>query len=408
MKVLPIVASAVVLQIVTALVLIPLTDRARVLPTDFVNFYMGASIVARGQGPELYQRQTQDASYEQLLHRESNQYFLHPAYEAAALSPLTHLPLEQAFVLWTLINVGVLSLLPLLLINCVPLINAKPCLGMLVFCLLPCLTALTLGQDSIILLFVISLTYLLLSRNRDLAAGFVLSLATIKFQYVLVLLPLLLLSRRFRLGAGFALGCSCLAVLSFWVTGWHGFVDYFNFLRAFQAHAGYGSMQPALMANARGFAAGMEWSAQPFVLVMQSILIGLGVAAAWASGFRRSDGLTFALFLMISLGASPYAHFPDLTVAFLPIVLVVDHLGSVGLQSNIRKILLSCCIAMFLLPYALLLLGGHYWWNSRIYWMFPVQVLFIFGLTAEVFAFRGGAHPKSDGVGLEASPEAGA
>jgi hypothetical protein len=207
MRVLPIMVSAVVLQIAIALVLIPLTDRARVLPTDFVNFYMGASIVARGQGAELYQRETQDASYQRLLHQESHRYFLHPAYEAAALSPLTHLRLEQAFVLWTLINIAFLSFLPLILIKCAPLVRAKPYLGMFSFCLFPCLTALTLGQDSIVLLFVISLTYLLLSRNRDLAAGFLLSLATIKFQYVLILLPLLLLSRRFRLGVGFALGC---------------------------------------------------------------------------------------------------------------------------------------------------------------------------------------------------------
>jgi len=398
--------SAVVLQIAIALVLIPLTDRARVLPTDFVNFYMGASIVARGQGAELYQRETQDASYQRLLHQESHRYFLHPAYEAAALSPLTHLRLEQAFVLWTLINIAFLSFLPLILIKCAPLVRAKPYLGMFSFCLFPCLTALTLGQDSIVLLFVISLTYLLLSRNRDLAAGFLLSLATIKFQYVLILLPLLLLSRRFRLGVGFALGCGCLALLSFWVTGWQGLVDYFNFLRAFEAHAGYGSMQPELMIDARGFAAGMGWAGQPFGYVMQSILIGLGVVTAWATGFRRSDGLTFALFLSIALAASPYAHFPDLTLAFLPIVLVLDHLWSVGVQSSARKVLLSCCTAMFLLPYALLLFGGHYWWNSRIYWMFPVQVLFIFGLIAEILVFREGTHPESNAVKLAATPEA--
>jgi len=381
-----IAGTVLVVEIATALVLIRWTDRARVQPTDFVNFYVGASIVRSGSGANLYRPETQVATYQSLLGRKSNQYFLHPPFEALALAPLSLLSLERAFILWSLMNVAFLGFLPLILAKCVPWIEARPYAGLLAFCLLPSLTALTLGQDSILLLFVICLSYLLLSQKRDLASGLALSLATIKFQYVVILLLFLMLSRRWRLVAGLGLGCVFLAAVSSWVVGWHGFTDYFKFLRTFDAHSGYGSLHPALMANVRGFAAGMGWPNRFFVYAMEAFLIAVGALAAWANRHRPSDGLMFALFLMIALAASPYAHFSDLTVSFLPIVLALDRLYTAGLQDPSQKVLLFCCVAMFVLPYLLVLLGGHYWWNSRIFLVFPLLVVFILALAAEIDA----------------------
>jgi hypothetical protein len=381
-------AGVALIELCTALTLAPLTNRTRVQPTDFVNFYVGASIVRNGGGAKLYQRETQDATYQSILHRKSNQYFLHPAFEAAGLAPLTLLSLERAFVSWTLINVALLGSLPLFLIHCIPLVEAKPYVGMLGFCLLPSLTALTLGQDSILLLFLICGSYLLLCKKVDGGAGLVLSLATIKFQYVVILLPLLLLWRRWRLGAAFALGCGCLAALSCAITGWHGLADYFNFLHTFEVHSGYGGLDPALMANARGFLKGIGW-ADNFSLyaLIELMLLGLGVAGWWICR-TRDDGLMFALFLSIALAAAPYAHFPDLSVLFLPILLVLDHLRTMGIRTASRKFLLLCCAAMVLWPFLLLLLGGHYWWNSRIYLVFPILTLFIFALFSELYSNR--------------------
>ncbi|MGO9124598.1 MAG: glycosyltransferase family 87 protein [Terriglobales bacterium] len=381
-----ITGSVIVLEVATALALVPLTDRARVQSTDFVNFYVAASIVRNGDGVKLYQQETQDAGYQSLLQRRSNQYFLHPAFEAAVLAPLTVLGLERAFILWTLINIALFGFLPLLLMSSIPLLDAKPFAGMLGFCLLPTLTAITLGQDSILLLLLISSSYIFLHKKADGAAGLVLSLATIKFQYVVILFPLLLLSRRWRVATGFALGCVCLMFVSSLITGWHGLQDYFNFVRAFDAHSGYGGLNPALMTNARGFFAGMGWvrPGSSAYWPIEIILIGMGVVAAWTCRTRQNDGLMFALLLTIALAAAPYSHFPDLTVVFLPILLVLDHLRSMGIQTAPRKLLLLCCLALFVWPFVLLLFGGHYWWNSRIYLMFPLLVLFILALFAEV------------------------
>lgn len=47
-KLIIVTGGIVLIELCTALTLVPLTDRTRVQPTDFVNFYVGASIVRNG------------------------------------------------------------------------------------------------------------------------------------------------------------------------------------------------------------------------------------------------------------------------------------------------------------------------------------------------------------------------
>jgi hypothetical protein len=391
-----IIVTVVVVEIAVALTLIPLTNRARVEPTDFVNFYVGASIVRAGDGAKLYDRETQDAAFKSIVGHTSNQYFLHPAFEAGAFAPMTLLSLEQAFIVWTLINIALLGLLPLILMRCIPLMAERPYLGLLGFCFLPALTAIVLGQDSVFLLFVIASAYFLIHKQRDLAAGLVLSLATIKFQYILILLPLLLLARKLRVGAGFALGCAFLSVAFSLITGPRGLLDYFRFVSSFNAHSGYGGLNPTLMVNFRGFLAGVGWTAHStlFAVAGGMALFAVGVLGARNADKSEQRHLAFALYVTIALAAAPYAHFPDMTILLLPLLLALDYVASAGTKNTSRKLIFSSCVLMFLWPFLLLALGGHYWWNSRIYLVFPVIVLFIAGLATELYLARA-ARPVS-------------
>jgi len=80
---------------------------------------------------------------------------------------------------------------------CNLLVRDKPLLAQLVcFGFLTALMALNLGQDSILLLFILCAAYFLICRGRELAAGFALAFVAIKFQYLAILIPLLLLSRK--------------------------------------------------------------------------------------------------------------------------------------------------------------------------------------------------------------------
>ncbi len=381
-----VIAGALFLASAVGIALAPFIKRAQIENSDFVNFYVGASIVRSGDGAQLYQQDTQRAMLRSVLGRESIQYFLHPPFEAAALAPLASLSIERAFVVWTTINVAVLALLPLVLVPCIPLVARRPYLGLLGFFFLPALIALTLGQDSILLLFVVSLSYLLMHKKMDVGAGLALALASIKFQYPIVLIPLLLMSRKWKVVAGLGLGCAALASVSALVIGWRGFSDYFRFVHSVDVMGGAGAPNPALMINVRGFLAGTGWAPHSLVYAAAGavLLLGLAVVCARAAPVTQENGLVFAVYVAVALTAAPYAHFPDMTLLLLPVLLALNRLGDTGIGS-IRAVLIAvACASQFVWPVLLVALGGHYWWNSRIYMVFPVIVFLIVVLTVEL------------------------
>jgi len=65
-----ILAGVVVIEIVIAIVLVPSTDHARIETTDFLNFYVGATIVREGHGRTLYQAETQQLALQSILEAE--------------------------------------------------------------------------------------------------------------------------------------------------------------------------------------------------------------------------------------------------------------------------------------------------------------------------------------------------
>ncbi len=380
--------GVLIIEIALAITLVPHADRSRLQSTDFVNFYEAASIVRQGNGAVLYRRETQDPILQSILGHDSNQYFLHPPFEAAALVPLSYLKIEQAFVVWSLINVGLLGLLPLVLIPCVPAVATRPYLGLLGFAFLPALTALTLGQDSILLLFIMSSTYLLLCKNLELAAGLVLALAAIKFQYLLILLPMLLLWRKSRVVAGLAAGGTFLVFVSWLIMGTGGLIEYVRFIHSFDLHFGYGGLNPALMANWRGFLAGIG-PAKPspaYFWTGEIVLVLPGLLCIRVPQTTRTRALIFALLISVAGAASPYAHFPDMTMLLLPIFIAGSYIQTAsGKTTRVQKLMALCCVSFFVWPLLLLVLGGHYWWNSRIYLTFPVLLLFIVSLVFEIY-----------------------
>jgi len=378
--------GALIIEIALALILFHRTDRASLQSTDFVNFYGAASLVRQGKGALLYRRETQDPVLQAILGYKSNQYFLHPPFEAAALVPLSYLKIEPAFVVWNLLNAGLLALLPLVLMPCLPLVAKKPYLGLLGFAFFPALTALTLGQDSILLLFILSSSYLLMCKNLEVAAGLVLALATIKFQYLLILVPLLLLWRKFRLVAGFVGGGALLVFVSTLITGTRGLLEYVRFVRTFELHSGYGGLNPSLMVNWRGFLAGIGQAnrSQAYFWAGEIVLISLGLLCLGVRQRARAPGLIFALFISIAVAAAPYAHFEDMTMLLLPAFIGWDYVQTSPTRTAGTKLIAVCCAALFVWPLLLLVLGGHYWWNSRIYLTFPVLLLFIVSLGLEL------------------------
>jgi hypothetical protein len=386
MKRIVVLAGVLIIEIAMSIALMPWTNHDRIKTTDFVNFYAAATIVRAGNSPTLYTAETQDPVLRSILGRKSLDYFLHPPFFAAALVPLSYLKVERAFVVWTLFNLALVGSLPMILAESVSFVARRPYLGLVGMVFFPVLTTLTLGQDSIVLLFVISIGYVLLTRRRDAAAGLVFALAAIKFQYVLVIVGFLLVARKFRVAASFAVGGAILILASLLVTGFAGFAHYVQFVREYDLHDGYGAMHLAQMVNWRGFFAGLGWMThiRTYSTVGSVLLLILGIVCARSARAAESQDLAFSLYVAIALAASPYAYFQDTTILLLPIFLAMDSAVSGRIGRTRGKVLAVCCLLVFLWPIILLMMGGHYWWNSRIYLMFPVILLFVGVLVAEL------------------------
>jgi hypothetical protein len=381
--------AAILAVEVAAAVAIPPWHKPEI--TDFTNFYAAATIVRQGHGHELYRAETQEPVLKSLGGRTLD-LFLHPPFEAAALVPLTFLGFERAYAVWTLFNLALLGLLPFLFAGGISFVARRPYLGLVGFAFTPVAVGLALGQDSILVLFVISAAYVLCARKRAFAGGLVLALATVKFQYVLTLVLFLLLTRRLRVVQGFVLGAAALTLASLLVTGPAGLVEYFRFVHQFNVHDGYGSLRPALMVNLRGLLAGMGWRthARLYSTLASLLFVAFGVVCSRWARMLQNDGLIFSLFVAIALVASPYAYFQDATTLLLPVFLVMDAVLSGGIAGVRAKALAGCCAMMFLWPLILEAFGGGHWYDSHIYLMFPLIVIFIGLMAVEVIRSKAG------------------
>src|SRR5579883_886919 len=379
-------AGIVVIEITMFVGLLPWRNFDHIRTTDFINFYAAAQIMRDGHGSTLYSAATQAPVLFSILGRNTHDYFLHPPFFAAAIVPFSYLSIEHAFILWTLLNMLLVGAMPLLLSKCVVFVARKPYFGLVGAIFFPVLTTLTLGQDSILLVFILTMGYLLLSRDKNLFAGLVLSLATIKFQYVFVIVGLLLLKRKYRLFAGFILGCVVLLGISIFTIGVDGLMQYAGFVRDYNAHDGYGAIHLAQMINWRGFFAGMGWMSHLHLLAALGSLFSLsfGIATVSRSTSTENLGTLVSFCVVIAIIISPYAYFQDATLLLLPLYLAMDTVITGRVAGVMRGVTLGACAAVFIWPLILLAFGGHYWWNSRIYLMFPVILCFAVVLAADV------------------------
>src|SRR5262249_18526305 len=133
-----------------------------------------------------------------------------------------------AFVLWDVLNLGLLLLLFYLLRPAVPWLKQVPAAAWLLACLafFPVFFALLQGQDILVLVLLFGAAYVLLLGNRDLAAGSWLGLGVVRFHLVAPLILILLLQKRNKAIAGFLATAASLGLVSVAIVGWQGALSY--------------------------------------------------------------------------------------------------------------------------------------------------------------------------------------
>lgn len=202
---------------------------------DFAVFYHGAEMVRAGHAAQLHD--------------------IHPPFEELLFVPLTYLSYLPAYLVWTFLNVVMMMLsLVMLRKTFAETKRLSPLFLILsVAAFAPAVRALIQGQDSVLLLLLVTLSVFLLARSRVVLAGAAFGCGLFKF-HLLLPLALIMAVRRPRLWLGL---CPVAAVLvGIWamMTGWHGIADYGHFVVHVESHGAAGT-RIAAMPNLRGLIA---------------------------------------------------------------------------------------------------------------------------------------------------------
>ena len=354
--------------------------------TDFPAFYSAARMVREGYGHQLYDFQAQDRFQIRYAGRTGD-YYIHPPFETLLFLPISLWPLPTAYLLWGLLNLAALAYTAILLQRHV--CNRRDwCLLLpLFFVFPPVLLSFQQGQDSLLLLLIMTMAVVALRRGRNFTAGCLLGCGLIKFHIILTLVVLLASLKRKGLLRGFALVFAILLLVSAGISGWAFLTAYPRFLMRLSSLPLAG-IHPAAMANIRGLVGASGIVRGPVTrLVLTWSVSALLVWYAWRSfkdsklKFADATNLAFGNFVLAAILASYHLSPSDLCIALLPIGLFSQYLAEqTGIPRWARLSVLGSQFVLFLPPLHMISLARHMY----VYPIIPILIMFLL-TSAEVF-----------------------
>jgi glycosyl transferase family 87 len=357
----PVRRSAVASGVKTVILLIFLSALAATIgprfplslqATDFPDFYCAARMLAEGHGHQLYDAGVQRECQAHYAARVGTLY-IHPPFEAVLYLAVAWLPLRHAYWLWSVISVAFLGLAARRLTKEALFPWDWRLLLVVWLTFVPLLLCLVQGQDSILLLLLVTLACAALRHGRAFAAGCWLGLGLFKFQLVVPLALLIVLiygkESRARLAEGFGLVALALAGLSAAICGWSVFTIYPQFLLHLQAQT-FAGIIPEAMANVRGLTYLFFHSDQSLWAIAAVSILSVGALVKTLTYWRhvrltayrgptatRQDEFdrAFAYAVLFALLVSYHLNPHDLSLLLLPIsVLLHQTLAGARRQLN--------------------------------------------------------------------------
>ena len=199
---------------------------------DFTVFYTAGKMLREGRGSQLYSSRAQLAAQSEFARnsdiRRGPLPYIHPPFEALFFLPLTYLQYSHAFIIWNLINVVILCGVAILLRHSLSALRATPVWQMVLFSLafFPLFANFHQGQDAILLLLMVTLSFRAFHREADFLAGCWLGAGIFKYHLILPLAVIIAIWRGRRFVLGFATVTSTAVMISLALVGWNGAMQY--------------------------------------------------------------------------------------------------------------------------------------------------------------------------------------
>lgn len=324
--------------------------------TDFRHLYVAGYMVRSGHVHELYSLELQKQLQNRLVSQSLDVLpFNHLSFEAVLFVPFSFLTYRHAYFVWLIVNIGLLAAALRLLAPWIqPALNETWLAPAMFLLFLPVQVALLQGQDSILLLLILGGAFVLLSKNRDLAAGAVMAVGLFKFQIVLPIAALFLLKRRFRFSIAFAAASVALGLLSICMVGVGQIKLYSQLLTHMSLDSGpTGSMReavvPADIAAVRGLISVLG-STFLNARVLQITALALSALLLLAVAFyvprRIASSRLLAIFIPAGVLAGYHVLTHDMSIMLLPLLLVLRN----GRRADVLPIVAYSAVALFSIP----------------------------------------------------------
>jgi len=268
---------------------------------------------------------------------------LHPPFEAFLFLPLTPFSYTTAFILWTILNLVLLWMVPAVLWTFLPRLHSMAhILAMVYGTFFPVLVCLMFGQDSIVLLFLLSFSVSFLLKGKQFPGGFFLALGLFKFQVVLPVFAVLIAMRYWRAIAGFACGTLALLLGMMATIGPKAVFAYIRFVFAVGEHIStHASTRTVLMPNLRGLVSLVPASldhpgtAALFVLTLSMAL--LVASFVWIKSFSATPiAVQFSLAVVVASLISYHYYIYNATILVIPMLLLANELAASDANTRTR------------------------------------------------------------------------
>jgi hypothetical protein len=328
-------------------------DRIAKADPDFTAFYTAGTLLREGRGNELYKAGAQEEVQQQFATdsdiRRGPLPYIHPSFEALLFLPLSFLAYPDAFLVWEAFNLGMLLAVSLLLRGILSSLQPTPLwewiLALLAF--FPIFANFLQGQDAILLLLLLVLSFRSLDSNSPFVAGCWLGLGIFRYHLV-VPLVLILGWRHRRMLFGFAATASAAVLLSFAIVGWHAALQYPEYTLHWASTPQFGRMPPSLMPNLLGLvtgwpiAQGARWPLQLGVLAVSALLLIVVARMRNRANDRNLLALAFACAVITAVLVGYNTGSYDLSLLVLPIALLADYClgGFEGLPGATTRLVL--------------------------------------------------------------------
>lgn len=323
---------------------------------DFEHYYVGAKMVAAGQGSQLHDANAQFQWQARILNGVSTP-FNYPAPMALLYWPVTLSGLNGGYLIWTLISTLMFVASVLLLNRTFEFVQDSWFLVLICAAYLPVQATLATGQCDAFLLLSYAISLVLLKEGKTGASGLALSLALLKFHLVLPFALVMLFRKQWRFLGGFAAGGVALLALWLWISGAGLFTQYPRLVMGIK-DLPRGKFEPALMANFRGMFDSLTGHEAPVWLLAAVALVGLAYVANRWSDVETGFSASMAMMMLTSYHGYVY----DLILLLIPLMVATRFAKG----SKIKVGVVFAFLAIPIIPYLLV--------RSKMVWLLTIPI----------------------------------